>query len=164
VRHQQRATAKVWRAQKKGEVQAAVKTAKDDLKTKATELVTVQKILAQEQKAHSKAVKELNALKTVHAKMKRKSVSAASELETLRSVKRQKTGGGTGAGPGAAGPGERLGAAAAAQRADWLPVAAPTTRWLRRTWFLRLYSWTVPRERCPCWQGADALHQFQLAI
>jgi|AntAceMinimDraft_1070359.scaffolds.fasta_scaffold99245_1 hypothetical protein len=37
--------------------------------------------------------------------MKRKSVSAASELETLRSVKRQKTGGGTGAGPGAAGPG-----------------------------------------------------------
>ena len=35
LRHEQRATARVWRAQKKGEVQAAVKTAKDELRTKA---------------------------------------------------------------------------------------------------------------------------------
>lgn len=44
----------MWRSQKKGEVQAAVKTAKEDLKSKATELLTVQKQLAQEQKAHAK--------------------------------------------------------------------------------------------------------------
>jgi uncharacterized membrane protein len=62
--------------------------------------MTVQKQLAQEQKAHAKALKELTALKATHAKMKRKVQSAASELEVLRQVKRQRTGAGPGGGAG----------------------------------------------------------------
>ena len=94
LRHQQRAAAKVWKQQKKGEVQAAVKTAKEELRTKSAELVNTQKQLAQEQKAHAKALKELNALRATHAKMKRKVSSSATELETLRSQKRARGGGG----------------------------------------------------------------------
>ena len=100
VRHQQRATAKMWKAQKKSEVQNAVKSAKDDLRSKSSELQAVQKQLAQEQKAHAKALKELNALKQVHAKMKRKVQSTTVELEVLRSVKRARTGNGATAGGG----------------------------------------------------------------
>ena len=98
LRHQQRAAAKVWKQQKKGEVQAAVKTAKEELRTKSAELVNVQKQLAQEQKAHAKALKELNALKATHAKMKRKVTASATELESLRQQKRARTGGGKDAG------------------------------------------------------------------
>jgi len=98
LRHQQRAAAKVWKQQKKGEVQAAVKTAKEELRTKSAELANVQKQLAQEQKAHAKALKELNALKATHAKMKRKVTASATELETLRQQKRARTGGGKDAG------------------------------------------------------------------
>ena len=94
LRHQQRAAAKVWKQQKKGEVQAAVKTAKEELRTKSAELVNTQKQLAQEQKAHAKALKELNALRATHAKMKRKVSSSATELETLRSQKRARGGAG----------------------------------------------------------------------
>jgi len=98
LRHQQRAAAKVWKQQKKGEVQAAVKTAKEELRTKSAELAIVQKQLAQEQKAHAKALKELNALKATHAKMKRKVTASATELESLRQQKRARTGGGKDAG------------------------------------------------------------------
>ena len=75
-----------------------MKTAKEELRTKSAELANVQKQLAQEQKAHAKALKELNALKATHAKMKRKVTASATELETLRQQKRARTGGGKDAG------------------------------------------------------------------
>ena len=62
-RHQRRDAEREWRAKAKGEVQAAVKSAKDDLKKKSADLAAAQKALAAEQRAHAKAKKELEAAK-----------------------------------------------------------------------------------------------------
>jgi hypothetical protein len=47
LRHEQRAVEKNWKQQAKGEVQAAVRNVKDELKGKSTELQKAQKALTQ---------------------------------------------------------------------------------------------------------------------
>ena len=91
LRHQQRLAERTWKAQAKGEVQAAVKSVKDDLKGKATELTKAHKALAAEQRAHAKVLKELTALKASHARLKRRVSTTATEIERLRPLKKIKS-------------------------------------------------------------------------
>ena len=88
LRHQQREAEKSWKAQAKGEVQAAVRGVKDELKNKTAELARAQRALTQEQRAHAKVVKELAALKASHARLKRRASTAALEIDRLRPLKR----------------------------------------------------------------------------
>jgi hypothetical protein len=92
LRHQQREAEKNWKAQAKGEVQAAVRGVKDELKNKTAELARAQRALTQEQRAHAKVVKELAALKASHARLKRRASTAASEIDRLRPLKRARGG------------------------------------------------------------------------
>jgi hypothetical protein len=100
LRHQQREAEKSWKAQAKGEVQAAVRGVKDELKHKAAELAKAQRLLTQEQRAHGKVVKELAVLKASHARLKRRASTAALEIDRLRPLKRARGAGGGGAGVG----------------------------------------------------------------
>jgi len=88
LRHQQREAEKSWKAQAKGEVQAAVRGVKDELKNKTAELAKAQRALTQEQRAHAKVVKELAALKASHARLKRRASTAALEIDRMRPPKR----------------------------------------------------------------------------
>ena len=104
LRHEQRETEKTWKQQAKDEVQAAIKTAKDELKTKASGLVKAQRDLAVERKSHERTRVEVERLRAAVDRLKRRRENAMVEMERLRPDKRAKTNAGTiagGAGPGA---------------------------------------------------------------
>ena len=104
LRHEQRETEKTWKQQAKGELQAAVKTAKDELKTKASSLVKAQRDLAVERRSHERTRNESERLRAAIDRLKRRRENATAEIERLRPNKRARTIAGTvsgGAGPNA---------------------------------------------------------------
>ena len=86
LRHQQRVAAKAWKAQKKTEVQAAVKSAKEETKDKSERLAVTLRQLAQEQRAHARAKRELEALRVKHERAKRRAAATIAELHQLKST------------------------------------------------------------------------------
>ena len=86
LRHQQRDAAKAWKAQKKTEVQAAVKSAKEETKDKSERLAVTLRQLAQEQRAHARAKRELEALRVKHERAKRRAAATMAELHELKST------------------------------------------------------------------------------
>ena len=98
-------TEKTWKQQAKGELQAAVvKTAKDELKTKASSLVKAQRDLAVERRSHERTRNESERLRAAIDRLKRRRENATAEIERLRPNKRARTIAGTvsgGAGPNA---------------------------------------------------------------
>jgi hypothetical protein len=105
LRHQQRDAAKEWKAQKKTEVQAAVKSAKEETKEKSEQLAVALRQLAQEQRAHARAKKELEALKVRHERAKRRTAATVADLHAMKSssgAKRARGGAGGASGAGGA--------------------------------------------------------------
>ena len=62
ARHKKNAAEKAWKEKAKDEVLVAVKTAKDDLKTKTALLLAARKALAKEKRARAKTRREIEAL------------------------------------------------------------------------------------------------------
>ena len=61
-RHKKKAAEKAWKEKAKDEVNCAVKTAKEDLKTKTAALLATRKALAKEKKARAKTLREIEKL------------------------------------------------------------------------------------------------------
>jgi hypothetical protein len=87
LRHERRAAEKVWKDKAKDEVRAAVKNAKDELKSKTQRLAAARKELAREKKARAKTRRDAAELERGIEKLKKKIDARRAGRDELRRVR-----------------------------------------------------------------------------
>jgi chemotaxis protein histidine kinase CheA len=92
ARHKKNAAEKAWKEKAKDEVLVAVKTAKDDLKTKAALLLAARKALAKEKRARAKTRREIEALEARLEKLRKKRMASSNREPDRRTASRSRTG------------------------------------------------------------------------
>ena len=92
ARHKKNAAEKAWKEKAKDEVLVAVKTAKDDLKTKAALLLAARKALAKEKRARAKTRREIEALEARLEKTRKKRMASSNREPDRRTASRSRTG------------------------------------------------------------------------